>query len=454
MKALDLKALASWGLISGLLFFSAVMAGDTIFKDSFVELPQYVVQPSAGPNGTISPNVPVLIKEGRVAEFLLNPDEGYKAKEPTGTCGGVLEASTFTTLPIVEDCNVHFEFEVILTHTITAMAGTGGSIDPTERTVEHGSTTTFTVTPDQGYSIATVTGCGGSLEGQTYTTGEITADCLVEASFEDFALLWVEPAGGSSSVGVNVNIVLTFNQAVDPTTVVGQTGFGSCSGTVQFSNDDFNTCQPFAAASASMSEGDTVATLTPAPGLSFGTNYQIRINTDVQSAGGEPLPYPFSVSWTTELDARCDLVDTECAINESGLDDEADFCNLQFPGSITTTTGSSTMVYGRIYEAMQTGGGAVNPIIQAQLGVGPGNRNPQHESGWSWIDADYNVSVGNDDEYQAALIAPDPGEYHYGFRFSFDGYRWTYCDLNGAGSNPSLGFQLGLLGQLTVTGAE
>ncbi|MBK8640398.1 MAG: hypothetical protein IPN92_19710 [Chromatiaceae bacterium] len=47
----------------------------------------------------------------------------------------------------------------------------------------HGATTSFTVTPDTGYSIGTVSGCEGSLAGATYTTGPITAPCAVSASF-------------------------------------------------------------------------------------------------------------------------------------------------------------------------------------------------------------------------------------------------------------------------------
>ncbi|WP_413815480.1 hypothetical protein [Desulfobotulus sp.] len=35
----------------------------------------------------------------------------------------------------------------------------------TSQTVNHGSTTTFTVTPNTGYGISSVTGCGGTLNG-------------------------------------------------------------------------------------------------------------------------------------------------------------------------------------------------------------------------------------------------------------------------------------------------
>ncbi|HKE46631.1 MAG TPA: PQQ-binding-like beta-propeller repeat protein [Rhodanobacteraceae bacterium] len=71
-----------------------------------------------------------------------------------------------------------------ITHTVTPTAGPGGSIEPsTPQTVNDGDTISFTVTPDAHYAIADVTGCGGSLAGDTYTTGPITADCTVSATF-------------------------------------------------------------------------------------------------------------------------------------------------------------------------------------------------------------------------------------------------------------------------------
>jgi hypothetical protein len=45
-----------------------------------------------------------------------------------------------------------------------------------------------------------------------------------------------------------------------------------------------------------------------------------------------------------------------------------------------------------------------------------------------------------------------PGTYHYAYRFSIDdGLSWTVCDLDGAGSNPSVDFSNTQLGVLTVT---
>ncbi|UUN14636.1 MULTISPECIES: S8 family serine peptidase [Idiomarina] len=68
-------------------------------------------------------------------------------------------------------------------YTVTAEAGEGGSVAPTEQEVESGEQASIEVTADTGYDIDGVTGCGGDLAGTTYTTGAITEDCTVTASF-------------------------------------------------------------------------------------------------------------------------------------------------------------------------------------------------------------------------------------------------------------------------------
>jgi uncharacterized repeat protein (TIGR01451 family)/MYXO-CTERM domain-containing protein len=71
----------------------------------------------------------------------------------------------------------------ITQYTVNTVVGTGGSVSPTSTLVDYGSTTSFTITPAAGHSIQSVSGCGGTLVGTTYTTGTITANCSVTASF-------------------------------------------------------------------------------------------------------------------------------------------------------------------------------------------------------------------------------------------------------------------------------
>jgi hypothetical protein len=70
------------------------------------------------------------------------------------------------------------------TYTVTATTGANGVISPASASVSEGSTTSFTVTPDTGYEIDTVSGCSGLLSGTIYTTGAVTADCTVTTSFK------------------------------------------------------------------------------------------------------------------------------------------------------------------------------------------------------------------------------------------------------------------------------
>lgn len=67
--------------------------------------------------------------------------------------------------------------------TVTATAGSGGSITPVSQSVAKGSTVTFTVQPDANYTVQSVTGCAGSLQGSTYRTGSVNSNCSVQASF-------------------------------------------------------------------------------------------------------------------------------------------------------------------------------------------------------------------------------------------------------------------------------
>jgi uncharacterized repeat protein (TIGR01451 family) len=73
--------------------------------------------------------------------------------------------------------------------TVTPSAGTGGSISPAAAfNVYANATTTLTVTPDAGYSVVSVSGCGGTWGGSNpYVTGPITADCTVTAQFANDA---------------------------------------------------------------------------------------------------------------------------------------------------------------------------------------------------------------------------------------------------------------------------
>ncbi|WP_083965716.1 Ig-like domain-containing protein [Dokdonella koreensis] len=69
-------------------------------------------------------------------------------------------------------------------HTATPVAGAHGRIEPAiAQGGAAGTVLSFTIVPDAGHGISSVTGCGGSLNGSTYLTAPLAADCEVVASF-------------------------------------------------------------------------------------------------------------------------------------------------------------------------------------------------------------------------------------------------------------------------------
>lgn len=90
----------------------------------------------------------------------------------------------------------------------------------------------------------------------------------------------------------------------------------------------------------------------------------------------------------------------------------------------------------------------------AEVGFGLAGSDPRTAPGWRFTTANFNIQIGDNDEYSAALPAPTVSSqtsYSYAYRFSLDGGGgFTYCDIDGAGSGPTLDFDPGTLGELTV----
>jgi len=173
------------GTLSGSTYTTGSITANCTVSASFAASSvSYTVTPAAGTGGTISPATAQTVTSGSKTSFTVTPKSGYKIASVTG-CAGTLSGSTYTTGSITANCTVSATFAASsVTYTVTPSAGTGGTISPaTAQTVSSGNKASFTVTPKSGYEIASVTGCAGTLSGSTYTTGSITANCAVSATF-------------------------------------------------------------------------------------------------------------------------------------------------------------------------------------------------------------------------------------------------------------------------------
>lgn len=193
---------------------------------------QYTVTPVAVGNGTVSPSIPQTVAHGQNTFFTLTPDANHRIASATG-CGGTLSGNNYLINNLQGSCTVTATFELMI-HSFGAAATTNGSIGIADPNVVHGSSGSFTVTPDTGYSTGVVSGtpaCGTLVQagGVNWNTGAITSSgCVVSANFNiNQYLVRVTTSGGNGTIGnpagtdpieQTVNYNSTASVRVDPAT--------------------------------------------------------------------------------------------------------------------------------------------------------------------------------------------------------------------------------------------
>ncbi len=122
---------------------------------------------------------------GNNLEIIVDADACYEIGIVTVNGTPVtLSGNNYTINDVNEDINIEATF-TLLSYTITANVGTGGSITPNgETTVDCGTNQTFTITPDVNYIINDVLVDGLSVGALTeYTFSNITDDATIIATF-------------------------------------------------------------------------------------------------------------------------------------------------------------------------------------------------------------------------------------------------------------------------------
>jgi uncharacterized repeat protein (TIGR02543 family) len=110
-------------------------------------------------------------------------DTGY---EFTGWSGDLSGSTNPVTIVMDSDKSVAANFDyVVQTYTISASAGSGGSISPSGTvTVNDGADQSFAITADSGYSVSNVVVDGSSVGSVTgYMFTNVAADHTIAASF-------------------------------------------------------------------------------------------------------------------------------------------------------------------------------------------------------------------------------------------------------------------------------
>jgi uncharacterized repeat protein (TIGR02543 family) len=151
---------------------------------------QYRLIGTGGPNGTIIPSGPVIVDHGGSLTFTMTPNPGYRISDVRvdGVPVGPVATYTFTSVTAAHTIEASF---AINQHTITAAAGSNGTITPRGSvTVDDGGNQTFTITPNSGYRISDVE-VDGEMLGVTrsYTFSNVTSDHTISGTFKEIQVI-------------------------------------------------------------------------------------------------------------------------------------------------------------------------------------------------------------------------------------------------------------------------
>jgi hypothetical protein len=103
----------------------------------------------------------------------------------------------------------------------------------------------------------------------------------------------VSPSNGSTGIGLNLPISVTFNESMEISTIDTTTSGTACTGSIQLSSDNFVTCIPFATQPIA-SNGNKTFSIYPSANLATSTIYKIKIAETIKSSNGISLSGSFT----------------------------------------------------------------------------------------------------------------------------------------------------------------
>ena len=164
--------------------FSNVLANHSI-SAVFAAKPQYAITASSGMNGTISPSGSVSITQGASQTYTIIPNTGYSISSVTvdGASKGAI--ATYTFMNVQANHTIGATFKSTTSFTITATAGSNGSISPSGTVkVTQGASQTFSIQANRGHSVRFVLVDNVS-KGfiTTYTFANVQSNHTISATF-------------------------------------------------------------------------------------------------------------------------------------------------------------------------------------------------------------------------------------------------------------------------------
>ncbi len=167
------------------------------------QLQSFTITASPGANGTISPAGATVVSYGGNLTYTITPNVGYQVLSVLVDGVSVGTPLNYAFTNVTSDHTISATFQ-ILTYPINAVAGANGTISPAGVTsVNYGSSQLYTMTPNAGYQIATVTVDGSAVgPAATYTFSNVTASHTITVTFSPLPIYTLTVTMGGGVTGV------------------------------------------------------------------------------------------------------------------------------------------------------------------------------------------------------------------------------------------------------------
>lgn len=162
------------------------------------EKKKYVIQATCGQNGMISAVGDTTVLHGDDFTYYVKASTGYKIKDVKVNGESVGAITSYTFENVTANQTIQAEFEIIIL-TVNVICGTNGRAEASDSIIEYGKKLTISVTPDDGYAIASI-----KINGKTKNIDKevviekVTEDITVEAEFAPaFSIITTSGANGT-----------------------------------------------------------------------------------------------------------------------------------------------------------------------------------------------------------------------------------------------------------------
>ncbi len=167
----------------------------------------YTITATSDLNGSISPSGTLSVSHGSAQSYTFTPNTGYRLSrvlvDGLDNAAAVTAGSyTFTDINTSHTIEAAF---TLLTYTLNATAGNGGTIVPAGTlTADYGSSQSYSIVPDAGYKLQSVLIDGvdnaAAVTAASYTFANITADHTIAASFSQLTYTITATAGAGGTI--------------------------------------------------------------------------------------------------------------------------------------------------------------------------------------------------------------------------------------------------------------